>query len=93
MANKTEIIWVFHGASSRFTSGVFSSLDIADEWIRKHNLTGTLTKYPLNIGVYDWCLENELFEIKTENEASPDFIQNFTSASQEHLHYEGGERC
>ncbi|MDO3627653.1 hypothetical protein [Mucilaginibacter sp. BT774] len=84
-------IWVFHGEQGRFSSGVFTSQQIAEEWIKKHKLSGLLTEYPLNKGVYDWALENDLFSIKKDSHKSSQFIQGFTSGSQEHFHYEYGE--
>ena len=48
---------VFHGTSARFSGGVFSQKDIAEEWIAKHKLSGVLTEYPLDTGVYDWAVK------------------------------------
>ncbi|MFK7979510.1 MAG: hypothetical protein AB8G86_05985 [Saprospiraceae bacterium] len=84
-------VWVFHGAGSRFTSGVFTDKTIAEEWITKNMLTGILTKYPINIGTYDWAISESFFEPKKEKHKSAEFIQKFTSASQEHYHYENGD--
>lgn len=83
-------IWLFHGAGGRFASGVFSSKERAFEWIGRHALTGTLTCYPINRGVYDWAIKQEYFTPKKEHEHSSDFIQNFTSASMKHYHFENG---
>ena len=47
-----KTVWVFHGANSRLSSGVFSSLDKAEEWIRKNGLSGILTQYPLDVSPY-----------------------------------------
>ncbi|MET4105942.1 hypothetical protein ABIB60_001290 [Hymenobacter sp. UYP22] len=44
-------VWVFHGAGSRFTSGVFTSRQQAEEYIQQYQLSGILTKYPLGISV------------------------------------------
>ncbi len=89
----TDILsaWVFHGAGSQFTSGVFSSMRIATEWIEKHGLTGVLTKYPVDVGVYDWATQNGLFTAKKDHETSTKFIQRFTTTSQEHYHFENGK--
>jgi hypothetical protein len=48
--------------------------------------------YPVNEGAYDWAINNNFFEAKTDDQAQPSFIQKFTCASQEHFHYENGER-
>ncbi len=85
-------IWLFHSDTGRFSTGAFSSLEGAEHWIRQHQLTGVLTRYPLDAGVYEWAITNGLFEPAKELEHSSDFIGRFTSASQEHYHYENGER-
>lgn len=87
-----EFVWIFSGAGSRFTSGVFLEFGNAVEWIGKHRLTGVLTKYPVDVGVYDWAIANDYFEPKKETERTPEFIQRFTSAAQEHYHFELGSR-
>jgi len=83
-----ESIWVFHGGGSSFTSGVFTTRAKAEEFISKHNLEGILTKYPLDVIIYDWAIENGFFKVKKPHQTSPEFIQRFTTACQEHYHYE-----
>ncbi len=83
-------IWIFQGAKSNFANGVFSSKANAEEWICKHQLSGILTLYPLDVGVYDWAIENGFFTTKKDYQTSPEFIQRFSSASQEHYHYQNG---
>ncbi|MBB6272986.1 hypothetical protein HDF26_003446 [Pedobacter cryoconitis] len=92
MSDKVNFVWVFHGAKGRFSGGVFSSLEKGEVWVKKHELTGVLTKYPLDEGAYDWAVQNDFFEIKREDQKEPLFIGNFTSASQEHYHFEDGEK-
>ncbi|GAA5444883.1 hypothetical protein Misp06_03075 [Microbulbifer sp. NBRC 101763] len=84
-------IYVFHGESARYTSAVFSDLPKAEQWISENELTGMLTLYPLNQSAYDWAIENQYFEPKKEHQSSSKFIASFTSASQEHYHYENGK--
>jgi hypothetical protein len=88
---KDQSVWIFHGVNGRFSSGVFSSIQKAADWINKYKLSGVLTEYPLNEGVYNWAIENNYFEVKKESQTSPLFIQNFTCAGQEHFHFENGE--
>ena len=83
-------VWIFHGVNGRFSSGVFNSRHLAEQFIAKHLLTGTLTKYPLNVGVYDWAVQNGYFIAAKPQHDTPEFIQAFTTASQEHYHYENG---
>lgn len=91
MSEKT-IVWVFCGDIGRFPSAVFLSKDVAESWIRLHSLTGTLTAYPVDISVYDWAIANGFFTPKKDEHTRASFIQNFSSASQEHYHYEDGLR-
>jgi hypothetical protein len=84
------VVWVFNGASGQFPSAVFSSKERADEWIRAHHLTGVLTAYPVDISVYDWAIQRGHFRPKKEIHSSPEFIQKFSSATQDHSHYREG---
>ncbi|MCW5968340.1 MAG: hypothetical protein KIT57_07485 [Blastocatellales bacterium] len=86
-----KLVWVFNSAGGRFPGAVFTSKLLANEWIKANRLTGTLTAYPLDIGIYDWALSNGYFSIKRDEQLTPEFIGKFTSASQEHYHYEDGE--
>lgn len=87
----TNFVWVFNGAGAQFPSGVFSSREAAETWIRDARLTGTLTAYPLDESVYDWGIREGRFKPTREYQSSPDFIGRFSSASQPHFHYENGE--
>lgn len=84
-------VWLFNGANSKFSSGVFSSKEKAEDWIKKYRLSGVLTLYPIDQGVYDWAIANNSFSVKNEHEKQSEFIQKFSSATQEHYHYENGE--
>ncbi len=84
-------IYVFHGESARFASALFDELSKAEKWIAENQLTGMLTVYPLNQSAYDWALENGRFSPKKEHHSSSKFIGGFTSAYQEHYHYEDGK--
>jgi hypothetical protein len=85
-------VWVFHGEGGQFVSGVFTDKAKADIWINQYQLSGMLTPYPLDIGVYDWSLEKGYFEVKKEQQATAAFIQKFSSASQDHCHYQNGKQ-
>ena len=90
-------VWVFNKNNANFSGGVFNELDLAESWIKDNLLSGILTKYPLNQGVFDWAVENNMHSIKQEKLADkrkqPNFIGGFTTASQEHYHYENGIRA
>jgi hypothetical protein len=51
-------VWVFKKDGVSTVSAVFSSLENAENWIKFNKLTGILTKMPIDIGGYDWCIEN-----------------------------------
>jgi hypothetical protein len=89
-------VWVFTGRRGAFPGGVFRSLDLAEPWIRQHRLSGTLTAYPLDQGCFDWAdaagctgLSRDKLALKRQD---PDFIGSFSTAAQEHFHYENGAR-
>ena len=85
-----EKVWVFTGEKAEFPSGVFSKRSLAEAWIKRNALSGTLTKYPVDIAVYDWALSTKVFTPRREDQKSPAFIARFSSANQEHYHYENG---
>jgi hypothetical protein len=70
---------------------VFSNEKLAREWIGKYALSGLLTEYPLDTGVYDWALEKGVFKKKYPSHDTPEFIGRFTSAYLQHVHFEHGE--
>lgn len=47
-----ENVWVFNGGGN-FTSGIFTRRELAESWISKHFLSGCLTKFPLDVGLFD----------------------------------------
>jgi hypothetical protein len=83
-------VWVFNGLGGRFPGGVFARLSLAEEWIARHALTGVLTAYPLDRGVHEWAVEQGIFRVDKQLDSHA--IGRFTSASQEHYHYEDGVR-
>ena len=84
-------VWVFCGAKAAFPAGIFHSKIEAESWIQRNRLTGTLTEYPVGVGVYDWAIQNGLFNPTKPEHSEPQFIQRFSSASQHHAHYEDGK--
>jgi hypothetical protein len=90
MEDSVLFVWVFCGVKGPFPGAVFLSFQKAERWIFMHKLTGVLTKYPTDIGAFDWAVENKLFT-RTER-ASAEFIASFSSASFEHHQYELGAR-
>ena len=90
-----KCIWIFNGHHNQFPSGVFSTRDNAETWIKQHNLTGTLTAYPFDEGAFRWSLRNDMLNLKPEKIKSKstdaDFIGNFSNISFEHYHFEMGK--
>lgn len=86
-----QTVWVFHGEDADFASGVFTSRERAEAWIQSNKLSGTLTKYPVDIPVYEWAVSAGFFTPKRDDHRTPWFIGRFTSATQEHYHYDDGK--
>lgn len=91
-------VWVFTGVRSSpsnttpiFPGGVFSSLDIAEGWIKRHSLSGTVTLYRVDIGAYDWAVSNGYFKPSKPHHGTPEFIGRFAGGDIHH-HYESGAR-
>jgi hypothetical protein len=81
-------VWVFNGNGGRFPAAVFTTKELGEEWINSTGVHGILTQYPLDISAYDWCVAKGFFEPATEEQKQPTFIQQFSSAYQDHYHYE-----
>ena len=88
-----EGVWVFNGSAGRaaFPGGVFRTQAAAEAWIAKHRLSGTLSWYPLDVGMYDLAVDKGWFQPKTPAHASARFIGGFSSEVPPHFHYEDGE--
>ncbi len=86
----TATVWVINASNSQFPGGIFSNMDSALAAISKWQLTGTLTEYPLDELVYDHAIKMEWFEPKTPKHCSPAWVGGFTSARQQHYHFENG---
>jgi hypothetical protein len=84
-------IWVFVADGASLPSGVFREKSLASEWIQKRFLSGILTEYPLDVGVYEWAIDNGLFTVKYPSQEEASFIGRFTSAYLKHSHFENGE--
>lgn len=84
-----ENVWVFVAPSATFPSGVFQSLEVAEAWICKHGLTGTLSEYPVGIGLFDWAISNQKFKPRPDKTTDADFIGKFTTALMAHFYLVG----
>ena len=90
-------IWIFTNGMTQFPGGVFTTRELAEDWISKHKLTGTLTAYPVDEGCFDWAMRHGVVGMKPEKlevkKDDPQFIGGFSTASQDHHHYEDGKFC
>ena len=78
------------GKDARFPSAVFSHQQNTENWIKANRVSGILTEYPLNISVYNWAVSHEYFVPKREHYNTIEFQRPFTSARQNHIHYQDG---
>ena len=77
-AVEAATVWVFNGNGGSFPSGVFSTRERAEFWIRQNRLTGTLTMYRLDVGTYDWATSHAVFTPKKPEHSAPEFIGRFS---------------
>ncbi len=86
-------VWVFCSSKVRFPGGVFSTLELAETWIKENHLSGLLTAHPVDEGCFDWAMRMNLITGRArDRKDDPNFVGSFTTASQEHFHYDSGER-
>jgi hypothetical protein len=85
-------VWVFNGVQSSFPSGVFSSEELAEAWISKNGLTGTLTEYPVDVGMHDYATSRGHFEPSKPEHKTALFIGKFSGGGIGHDHYEDGKK-
>jgi hypothetical protein len=87
-------IWVFQNVlRGRFAGGLFTTREAAERWIEKNGCSGVLTLYPVDVGVYEWAIEQGLFTPNKPHERAAEFIAGFTTARQPHHHYENGRKA
>jgi hypothetical protein len=84
-------VWVFVAEGATLPSGVFRDKKSAQAWIEKHSLSGVLTEYPLDVGIFDWAISNGFFKTKHASQETPSFIGRFTSAYLRHSHFDKGK--
>lgn len=91
-------MWVLTGARSSPTAGfptlpssVFSSVELAEEWIKCHGLSATLTLYRVDTGAYDWAVGNGYFKPSKPHHETAEFVGQF-SGGDLHYHHESGVR-
>lgn len=89
--DKKNSVWVFKGnGTTNFPSAIFTTKLKAEIWVKENKLSGVLTKYPLDISLYDWTINNGFFTPKNDLQKNSKSIGNFNSAFLDHYHYENG---
>lgn len=84
-------IYVFMGKGANFPAGAFNNKENAIEWIKKYALSGVLSEYPIDVGLYDWAIEKGYFDVKKDYQKESKFVEKFTCASINHFHFEDGK--
>ena len=87
----TTYIYVFSGEVGNFPGGVFDSIENAENWISLHKLTGILSYYPLNTGVFEWAVSSGFIKPEKAAKIPSREIGGFSSYV-DHAHYEDGKR-
>lgn len=85
-----NFIWVFNGDIGHFPSAIFRDKERAVQWIRENSLSGILTRYPIDIPVFDWAIKNGFFTPNNEQQGAKTKA-NFSSSYLEHYHFTNGE--
>ncbi|AKK07279.1 hypothetical protein CMUST_14950 [Corynebacterium mustelae] len=88
--SETDFVWVFQGERASFPSAIFSSKKSAVQWIEQHNVSGMLSKYPLDVSVYEWSIASGFFKPRKDDHRTSEFIQSFSSACVEDSQYIDG---
>lgn len=86
------MVWVFRGPrlSPGFPGAVFSELARAEAWIARVSASGTLLRYPVDVGVYEWAVATGRYAPRDGADELPEFVESFSSARQEQRHYHRG---
>jgi hypothetical protein len=83
-------VWIFHGATASFASGVFAHRDQGLEWIAKHRLTGVLTEYPVGDGCYDIAMRAGHFSPSQPHHGTSAHVAAFSPGYTDHVHVRDG---
>jgi hypothetical protein len=82
-------VWIFHGETSRFASGVFPDVTSGLEWIAKHRLTGILTEYEVGGGCYDLAVSEGRLRNTKPHHRRTEHVAGF-SPGRGHIHVRDG---
>ena len=83
-------VWLFQAVPGAGAGGVFRSLESASAWILRHRLTGLLTQYPLDYGVFDYIVEKGWIKRTKPHLDTPEFMGGYCG-NLHHYHCEDGQ--
>lgn len=72
-----EDMWVLQDAETLHVTGVFTSLEAAQQTVEKHGVSGYVTWYPVNQLPYQWAQEQGFMHMVKPQHKTAQFIQNF----------------
>jgi len=84
------IVWVFMGDKGTCPMAVWSSLDQAHRYLHDQQLSGSLTRYEVDVPIYDWAKDTGVFKPKLDQQRSIKFKQTFSNQYQEHYTFRDG---
>ena len=84
---KNNYIWLIQSSENLNVIGCFMRKHEAETYIFENNLKCMLTKYPINMSVYDWAIQNNFWQPKNDLQKNSKFRAKFNSAYLEHDHY------
>lgn len=83
-------VWIFTGPQAQFPAGVFSSRENAETHIARYGLSGTLTRYALDVLGYHEAIKAGRFKPRRPDQETALFMSRFSDGA-EHYHYGSGK--
>ncbi|AXQ22868.1 hypothetical protein BEN71_12640 [Acinetobacter wuhouensis] len=82
-----KYIWIIQSSENLNIIGCFINKNDAEQYILENKLKCMLTRYPVDITIYDWVIKNELWLPKNDLQKNSKFRARFSSAYLEHHHF------
>ncbi|MFG1842844.1 hypothetical protein ACGFH8_30960 [Micromonospora sp. NPDC049175] len=83
-------VWIFHGDSARYASGVSATLDVGLAWAAERHVTGILAEYAIG-GAYDVAVSEGRFTPSKAHHGTSDHVAAF-SPGLRHVHLTRGRQ-
>ena len=83
-------VWIFMGDKGTCPMAIWSSLDAAHKYIHDNQLSGALTRYEVDVPIYDWAKDSGAFKPSKDQQRSVKFRQTFSNQYQEHYNFREG---